>query len=158
MLLTTFAEANDLILLNTFFKKQDQKLATFRPWSTKSEDPLARPYYDQNDYCICAAQWRNCVKDVEADPTANVHTDHFPLMMKVRIHLKRIHKSTVKRVKWEPCSIDEAREYNAQIRQILQNKQNVTNTASTPFALPGHGGWPGAFDVCPLDTAGVPGD
>ena len=92
------------MLHNTYFQKQERKLATYRNIGIQKQDPIARPTHDQLDYVITQRRWRNAIVDVEGDPECNVDSDHNPLIAKVRIKLKALKKKHGGEVvKFEMC-------------------------------------------------------
>ena len=80
-----FCEGNELKAMNTFFQKTDEKLITYRAPGVHTREPWTRGRFETLDFVITADRWKNTVKNVEADHTANIHTDHFPLTTTINI-------------------------------------------------------------------------
>ena len=67
-----------IIICNTQFAKQESQKTTFlKPGHAQSQNPT-RDSHAQIDYWLIAHRWKNMVKDAEADPQANIDTDHYP--------------------------------------------------------------------------------
>ncbi|CAE7263960.1 unnamed protein product [Symbiodinium natans] len=82
---------NQLLVSNTWFKHNSAKQVTYREVGTAAL-PHASASWDPNlfaqlDLCLTPRRWRNFVRDVSSDPWANVDSDHFPLLAKVRLKL-----------------------------------------------------------------------
>ena len=89
-LLVSFIIANECILANTWFKKQDRLLSTYRTPGTEQNAVRERPNFEQLDYMIVPKRWRNAITNAEADDEVNINTDHFPIIVTCRISLRRI--------------------------------------------------------------------
>ena len=76
-------------LANTLFPKTPQNLVTYRMDKTIGNTP---PYntkrYATIDYFLTHKKNRNSIRDVHSDILAGLDTDHFPLIMTIRIKLK----------------------------------------------------------------------
>ena len=82
---------NRLLVSNTWFQHSFSKQVTYKEPGT-SVLPSGSAFWDpslfaQLDYCLCPERWKNVVRDVASDPFANVHSDHLPLMAKVKLSL-----------------------------------------------------------------------
>ena len=79
---------------STRFQKPDHKLVSWRHKSTKPDSPLRRSTvdltgsYDTLDYWLVDNRWKNSCMDCETSMTANIDTDHPPLIMTTRLKLK----------------------------------------------------------------------
>ncbi len=93
--LITLCQTHKLRVMSTMFKKQKEKLATYRNvgtpiwWEVKRGHPYG---YEQMDYILTTERWKNTVKDVEADPKPNIETRHYPVKARIRIKLKGVKK------------------------------------------------------------------
>ena len=82
---------NDLVAMNTVFKKQDWKLFTFTEdkggkkeapyvrFTGNAEDKNKNYRYETLDYICAQHQWNSCT-NVENDITCKLTTDHVPLI------------------------------------------------------------------------------
>ena len=95
----------ELILCNTYFKKQNTKLATFREVGTTLEEPVTRGKYEQLNFIITQRRWKNMVTNCESDMKANIDTDHYPVTATYRIKLKAVSKAKKnQRETYEDCT------------------------------------------------------
>ncbi len=100
--LITLCQTHKLRVMNTMFKKQKEKLATYRNvgtpiwWEVKRGHPYG---YEQMDYILTSERWKNTIKDVEADPKPNIDTRQYPVKAIIRIKLKGIKKMQQSRKK-----------------------------------------------------------
>ena len=132
-LLLSFITANECILANTWFKKQDRFLATYRTPGTEQHANRARPNFEQLDYVIVPKRWRNSIKNAEADAEVNINTDHFPIIITCRISLRRIsdNYTQVRPTKWERCNDNEWQAYNTQITEDIKQTKNALAEGQT---------------------------
>ena len=99
-LLTEFLSENQLVATNTIFQKQAEKLITYK--NDKSH-PGGPPYthnkFDTLDFVLAPQRWRTSVQDVESQMTSGVNSDHYPLVVEIRVKLKLKKPQAQKR--WE---------------------------------------------------------
>lgn len=86
-----FCSHNQLRLCNTWFQHSSSKQVTFKEPGT-SRLPRGSAVWDpsqfaQLDFCLCPERWKNTVQDLVSDPFANIHSDHFPILAKVKLSL-----------------------------------------------------------------------
>ena len=91
---------------NTYFKKSNEKLVTFREPSGQ-RGTYTRPGHEQIDYILVQQRWWNSILDTESYPKANINSDHYPLVAKVRIKLKATYQTKARRIKFQKCSKEE---------------------------------------------------
>ena len=91
-LLIEFCQRNKLCIMNTWFKQPKWRLNTWKA----SRD--CNRY--QLDYIIVTNCYKNSVKNAHAYLGADANSDHNMIMMKVRLRLKRPHR-TKKRILWD---------------------------------------------------------
>jgi exonuclease III len=98
---------HNLRVMNTMFRKQKEKLATYREVGTPIGWTCSRqnirlngnPFgFEQIDYVLATERWKNTVKDCETDNLANITTTHYPVCARINIRLKAI-KTAIKRRK-----------------------------------------------------------
>eukprot|EP00794_Sanderia_malayensis_P015552 gene15552-17137_t len=85
--LIEFCDRNNLAIMNTWFQQPRRRLYT---WS--SPDGVTR---NQIDYIMVRQRFRNCVQQVKTYPGADVGSDHNPVVMRVKIKLKKIQKPKI---------------------------------------------------------------
>ena len=86
----------NLCITNTWFKKSEEKL-----WTWKSPDDQTR---NQIDYILIPQKFRNTITDVSAISTTDCDSDHNPLVAKFRLRLQKIKRPDKKpRIDWKSC-------------------------------------------------------
>ncbi len=111
-LLIDFCKTHHMRLCNTWFRKPEDRLATRRVPGTERGPPYERPRYEQIDCIIAPRRWKNSVLDTYADTDANVKSDHYPVVAKLRVRLKAVLTAHTRRAKYEPCSASERAQFN----------------------------------------------
>ena len=79
--LLEFCEANDMKIMNTYFKQPKRRLYT---WTS----PDGR-HRNQIDYILCANRWRSSIQSTHTRPGADCGSDHEMLVAEVRTKLKK---------------------------------------------------------------------
>ena len=139
-----FARQNGLKVMNTFYRKLNRKLVTYKEKGDYHNDEVTRyertrvynpekdkyeikrrNTYETLDYVLCGERWKNNFKDVESDMEGRLsksNADHYPLISTISIRLramkKRSHGKT--RDKLKIPSEEEKENYNASIREDLR--------------------------------------
>lgn len=107
--LIAFMAANECIAANTWYYKHEENLVTYRIRS-EEEHPLKRPHYDQIDYVLVAARWRNSITNIETSMNIPFDTDHYPVITDIKTTLKAITQKRVPEThKWEVGETEEKR-------------------------------------------------
>ena len=101
--------------MNTWFRKRNEKLVTFRVPGTEITDEIEPGKHEQLDYFLAQDRWKNSVKNVESDTKANIVSDHFPLKIRLIVKLRaedgrRMQKR--KREKYKICGEPEEKKVN----------------------------------------------
>ena len=78
--LISFCINYSLDLVNTFFRKQQQNLATFREIANNHGPPYDRNRYEHFDYCLTTTPNRRHIYDAYTDPACYIPSDHIPLV------------------------------------------------------------------------------
>ena len=90
--LVQFTTANEMNIINAMYKNNTTKLATYR--IDKSTDKqycnITNKTHAQIDYILVEERWRNTIINTETQTTANIHSDHYPLIFTTRIKLTSI--------------------------------------------------------------------
>ena len=128
-LFINFLINNNMKAMNTYFQKGDQRLVTFREIGTTRDEPIQRGTHEQIDFIVTPNRWKNTVKDVESDHTANINSDHYPVIARIRAKLKAIHRGHKNRPKYDKC--DKAQK--EKINNLLQDKQSLEAGSSTRY-------------------------
>ena len=110
--LLQFCIENNLIVSNTFFQHPKRLLYTW-----KSPGDITR---NQIDYILINKRHRNNMKQCKTYPGADIGSDHNPVVAKIKIRLKKTHKSDQKKefIDWGKLNIQEEKE------KYLINVQN----------------------------------
>ena len=84
--LIEFCQENALVIANTIFQQHKRRLYT---WT--SPDGQHR---NQIDYILCSQKWRSSTGSAKARPGANCGSHHELLIVKFRLKLKKVGKTT----------------------------------------------------------------
>ena len=87
-LLINFCKTNELIVANTFFQKSSDKTCTFKKWGEEYGEPWTTTKYEELKLILTNQRGRNTIQNIESDPLADIHSDHFPVIFKTHIKLK----------------------------------------------------------------------
>ena len=105
--------------MNTYFYKEDKHLCTYKDIGIKGP-PYKRHRYETLDYISTTNNWKNTIKDIQADPEANIDTRHHPLTAKVHIKIKQNTKNSNTRKKQQ-----------TQIQTMYKTTKRMVQSAST---------------------------
>ena len=75
-----------MVIANTHFQQHKRKLYTWT--STEGQ------YQNQIDYILCSQKWRNSIQSAKTRPGADCGSDHELLIVKFRLKLKKVGKTT----------------------------------------------------------------
>ena len=104
--------------MNTCFQKRDEHLLTYKHVkSHPGGPPYVRPLYETLGYILVPNRWQNAVRDISADPSPGVNTDHYPLRMELQIRLKARHKPERVNEVFLKCNEEEAETYNHMLKR-----------------------------------------
>ena len=95
--LIEFCQENTLVIANTLFQQHKRRLYT---WTSSDGQ-----YWNQIDYILCSQRWRSskkssrssrnsCFKSAKPRPGADYGSDHELLIVKFRLKLKKVGKTT----------------------------------------------------------------
>ena len=111
-----------LIICNTQFQKPPKHLATWRTMGAKEGDPIDRQHFDQIDFILTPARWRNGVKDAGSDLEANIDSDHAPVWAKCHFKLKKQeNKAPTSRTRVEPMEESRKEDFNKELNKEIRN-------------------------------------
>ena len=110
--LINMCKVHNLRVMNTMFRKQNKKLATYMKVGTTVENDICRETHEQIDYILTTERWKNSVKNVESDCEANIHSDHYPVWAEIQMKLKAMKKGGQKRKKYRESTQEEKDELN----------------------------------------------
>ena len=72
-------------------------------------------------------RWKNDILNVQADPEANVDSDHFPVWAVYRTRLKKIKSRVEVRCRYEDPTSEQQRRHNEEVRRALGNTDGETD-------------------------------
>ena len=75
-----------LVIANTVFQQQKRRLYT---WTTPDGQ-----HQNQIDYILCSQRWRSTIQSAKTRPGADCGSDHELLIVKFRLKLKKVGKTT----------------------------------------------------------------
>ena len=84
--LTEFCQENVLVIANTLFQQHKRWLHT---WTSPDSQ-----YWNQIDYILCTWRWRSSTESAKTRPGADCGSDHELLIVKFRLKLKKVGKTT----------------------------------------------------------------
>ena len=84
--LMEFCQENTLVIANTLFQQHKRRLYTWISLDTQ--------YENQIDYILCSQRWRSPVQSAKTRPGADCGSDHELLIVKFRLKLKKVGKTT----------------------------------------------------------------
>ena len=85
--LTEFCQKNTLVIANTLFQQPKKWLYT---WSSSDGQ-----YLNQIDYILCSQRWISSIQSVKTRPGTDCSSVHELLIVKFRLKLKKVVKTTV---------------------------------------------------------------
>ncbi|XP_039291111.1 craniofacial development protein 2-like [Nilaparvata lugens] len=111
--LETFAESNQLVVMNTWFKLHPRRLYT---WKSPMDRP-GRIVRNQIDFLLVNRRFWNSCLSVKTYPGADIQSDHTPLVGRFKIRLKKVTSRKVK-------SYDLRKLKDPAIQQVVKNALN----------------------------------
>ena len=84
--LIEFSQENTLVIANTLSQQPKRQVCT---WISPNDQ-----YQNQTDYVLCSQRWRNSIESVKKRPGADCGLDHELLIIKFRLKLKKVGKTT----------------------------------------------------------------
>ena len=85
--LTEFCQKNTLVIANTLFQQPKKRLYT---WSSPDGQ-----YQNQIDYILYSQRWSSSIQSVKTRPVTDCSSVHELLIVKFRLKLKNVGKTTV---------------------------------------------------------------
>ena len=83
---TEFCQENALVTANTLFQQHKRRLHT---WTSPDGQ-----YQNQTDYILCSQRWRSSTQSAKIRVGADRSSDHELLIVKFRLKLKKVGKTT----------------------------------------------------------------
>ena len=126
-LLIEFCQRNKLCIMNTWFKQPKRQIYT---WKASGD---CNRY--QMNYIFVQNRYKNSVKNVHAYPGADANSDLNMVMIKVRLRLKRPHR-TKQRVLWDKEALkncETVESFNKEINNALAKKCNQINDVESQW-------------------------
>ena len=128
------AKTYNLIAMNTRFRKRPEKIATYRKIKETdgiTSEPITKESHEQLDYWLVPNRWKNSVKDMESDTTANIDSDHYPVIGTFKTKLRGISTMGKHRSRYEKCTEEENNSTNQALTDNTSNNiQEWLNTGA----------------------------
>ena len=86
--LIEFCQENALVIANTLFQQHKRRLYT---WTSPDGQ-----HQNQTDYILCSQRWRSSIQSAKTKPGVDCGSDHELLILKFRLKLKKVGKTTFK--------------------------------------------------------------
>ena len=84
--LTEFCKENTLVIANNLFRQHKRQLYS---WTSPDSQ-----YQNQIDYILCSQRWKRSIQSAKTRPGADCGSDHELLIVKFRLKLKKVGKTT----------------------------------------------------------------
>ena len=126
-ILIDFCLEKHYIVANTWFQKQNHKLATFMEIGTRREHNIKRGNWEQIDFILIQHRWRNAIRDCESDTMANIDSDHCPIKVKICAKYKAPKKNMIKNQKYEKCSQEQNEKVNKAYKEEIRKSAMELN-------------------------------
>ena len=84
--LTEFCQQNALVIANTLFQQHERRLYT---WTSPDGQ-----YQNQTDYMLCSQRWGSSIQSAKTRLGADCDSDHELLIVKFRLKLRKVGKTT----------------------------------------------------------------
>ena len=84
--LTEFCQENALVIANTLFQQHERRLYT---WTSPDGQ-----YQNQTDYMLCSQRWGSSIQSAKTRLGADCDSDHELLIVKFRLKLRKVGKTT----------------------------------------------------------------
>ena len=120
-LLLEVAKGNDLVVLNTWFQKTDEKLITHKRPGVIDDAIINTDKYAAIDHILCMRKHKWMVKNVEANSEYAFPSDHYPVIAKIKIKVLKNKKTEDNRVKFESPTNEEKSKFNEALREKWAN-------------------------------------
>ncbi|CAG9837263.1 unnamed protein product [Diabrotica balteata] len=87
-----FAEANQLVIMNTWFKLHPRKLYTWK----SPQDSVGRIIRNQIDYMLVNKRYRNSCTCVKTYPVADTNSNNVPVVGSFKVRMKKFASKSMK--------------------------------------------------------------
>ena len=102
--------------MNTMFCKKEESLATYQEnKSHMGGPPYKRPTHEVLDYVLTPKRWRNAIKYIYSDVSADINSDHYPLVAVIKVRLITKYGQRPNPYFYAKCSEEEQLEFNQQL-------------------------------------------
>ena len=90
-LLVDLCRGLNLLIANTWFQQPSGRQVTYKEPGTRFLPPTNSRWdphdFAQLDFCLIPRRWRNACQSIYSQPRANLDSDHFPVVLHLRIKL-----------------------------------------------------------------------
>ena len=113
-MLIDWARHNNFIIGNTWFKQRPSRL-----WTWISPDKKVK---NQIDYVMITKRFRNSLLNVKTRPGADCNSNHVPVVGKLRVRLKKLHRVNVRTDRLDLDLLKRDAAIREQYQKIIQFK------------------------------------
>ena len=128
-MLIQLSQGYGMNVVNTRFQKPPNKKVTYRKPRTPMHQDVTFGGYEQIDFILVNDQFKNAVKDAEADMDSGIDTDHFPVWAKIACTFKKqTRKLGTEPTRYNESSLNEvnAKDMNIAMREMIKEWPNNT--------------------------------
>ena len=121
-LFVDFLKSEDFWAMNTQFQKYSKSFGAFSEVSnTENGPPWDATRYAQIDYSLAPSRWKNISQNVEALPDVQIDSDHFLVVLSIKIKLKAMMKQRRNsRFKFRTPSLEQILHFNSALSQVCR--------------------------------------
>ena len=130
-LLSDVARDNDLRILNTWFKKPDSKLISYRIPGTSDLKIIDAKKFTTTDHILCKNWHKHLVLDVEANTTTAFPSDHNPMICTIKNMVFPNRERTIMGPKYMDPSKEEKDTFNNIFKMEMAGKLKEEGSTET---------------------------
>ena len=97
---------------------------TFREIGVTRDAPIQRGTHEQIDFIVTPNRWKNSIKDVTGHHTANINSDHYPIVARINVRLKAIQNRNRARAKYGECDNAQKEHINKLLHEERRSNSN----------------------------------
>ena len=115
-LLIEYCIQHTMKVKNTMYRKTNDKMATYRKKKEKPEpgeiEIFSAETHEQLDYIMTNQRWKNSITNADSDTTANINSDHFPVVATINLKLRKQNKEIIRRNRYLKCTDEQRENFN----------------------------------------------
>ena len=115
-----FCIKHNYTIMNTWFQKRAEQKITWRHPGTKPHHNKVRGHYAVKDYWLATKRWKNGVTNCNIDHKHNINTDHYPLIIDIKVTLRAQKQSRKEpKEKYKECDDEQNDEYVKDLKKEM---------------------------------------